>query len=160
MQPIASTEGPHRDGSTRYPATLSAHYTLAKAVIAIFQTLYSSITLYQTRGDQVSQYGYAAFGLTVAPYTVMSLVNLLGNLCTPDYSTVQLIGSPTLDEALCRGNKIDAAIGRLADEPTDTTSWTGTFEAIDTEVEAYIVHFTPEFFPSLSSVNKMNLDKV
>ena len=150
VQPITPTVT-LRPNETRYPATLSAHYTLAKAVIAIFQTLYSSITLYQTRGDQVSQYGYAAFGLTVAPYTVMSLVNLLGNLCTPDYSTVQLIGSPTLDEALCRGNKIDASIGRLADEPTDTTSWTGTFEATNTDVEAYVVHFTPDVFPSLSS---------
>ena len=147
VQPITSAEVTRLDDVTRYPATLSAHYTLAKAVIAIFQTLYSSITLFQTRGDQINQYGYASFGLTVAPYTVMSLVNLIGNLCTPDYSALQLVGSPTLDESLCRGNKVNAAIGRLAEEPTDTTSWTGTFCDVDHEVELYVVRFTQDSAP-------------
>ncbi|KAJ6578363.1 hypothetical protein B0H19DRAFT_578358 [Mycena capillaripes] len=49
------------------------------AVAALVQGFYSAFTLYTTQGGQVATYGYAAFGLTVLPYTIMTLFNLLGN---------------------------------------------------------------------------------
>ncbi|KAF9458545.1 hypothetical protein BDZ94DRAFT_1325423, partial [Collybia nuda] len=48
-----------------------------KGLIALAQLMFSSITIYQARGDQLDRYGYAAFGLSVFPYTLMSLVNLI-----------------------------------------------------------------------------------
>ena len=60
-------------------------------MVSIVQVLLASATLYETRGDQFNQYGYAAFGLTVIPYIVMSIVNLLGNLLTPDFPTLYLV---------------------------------------------------------------------
>lgn len=70
---------------------ISSSYSLEKALVAIFQALYASATLYESRGDQIECYGYAAFGLTVAPYLVMSIINLAGNMLTPKYPSVFMV---------------------------------------------------------------------
>ena len=62
---------------------IAASYSIPKAVIAIVQLGYATVTLYQSRGNQIEHYGYAAFALTVIPYAIMSLINLLGNILTP-----------------------------------------------------------------------------
>jgi hypothetical protein len=50
------------------PTSISSSYNIVGGLIALAQAIYTSVTLYQTRGDQINQYGYAAFGLTVAPF--------------------------------------------------------------------------------------------
>ncbi|GAB1318442.1 hypothetical protein MFIFM68171_08652 [Madurella fahalii] len=65
---------------------ISSSYNVVKA-----QTVYAVVTLYQTRGDQLSQYGYAAFGLTVTPYALMPVIYLLGNLARPSYQTMFMV---------------------------------------------------------------------
>ncbi len=101
------------------PATeLSTNYSLPKYIIAIFQTVYASATLYQTTGDQIRRYGFAAFGLTVAPYLVMSIINLLGTMLTPDYSCVYLVRSEIMDEASRReGAKFEGMVATLRADP-------------------------------------------
>jgi len=84
-------------------------------MVAIAQVLYASYTLYETRGDQLNQYGYAAFGLTAIPYIIMSCVNLLGNLLTPNYPTLYLVSSPELVEALSRRDaQIDGVVVKVS----------------------------------------------
>ena len=103
---------------TRPRIELSSNYNLPKCVIAIFQTLYASATLYQTRGDQIQRYGYAAFGLTVAPYLLMSIVNLLGTVLTPDYPCLYLVRSEVMDEAARReGAKFEGMVATLKSDP-------------------------------------------
>ena len=103
---------------TRPEIELSSNYNLPKCLIAIFQTLYASATLYETRGDQIQRYGYAAFGLTVAPYLVMSIINLLGIMLTPDYPCVYLVRSSVMDEASRRaGAKFEGMIATLRSDP-------------------------------------------
>ena len=63
----------------------------AKAVIAVFQTLYASFTLYEMRGDQIKRYRYASFGLAVTPYLIMSIINLVDNFLTPILPSVYLV---------------------------------------------------------------------
>ena len=46
-----------------------------QAVAAVVQTVSAGITLYRSRGDQVNRYGFTAFGFTVVPYLLMSIVN-------------------------------------------------------------------------------------
>jgi hypothetical protein len=70
-----------------------------KILVALGQTLFAIATLYRTRGDQIAQFGYAAFGLTVTPYAFMSIINLVGNLMTPTYSTVFLVEPRAIQEA-------------------------------------------------------------
>ncbi|KAF3769916.1 hypothetical protein M406DRAFT_66377 [Cryphonectria parasitica EP155] len=78
------------------PVTVSSSYSFVKILISILQLCYASVTLYQTRGDQIERLGYAAFGLTAAQYAWMSFVNLLGNLVCPQYDTMFMVDSPEL----------------------------------------------------------------
>ena len=80
--------------------TIANSYNLIKILISIGQLVFAISTLYRTRGDQIALFGYAAFGLTVTPYAVMSLVNLLGCLLCPQYSTVFLVENVALDTLL------------------------------------------------------------
>jgi hypothetical protein len=94
---------------------LSSSYSITQVMVAITQVLYASYTLYGTSGDQLNQYGYAAFGLTVIPYIIMSCMNLLGNLLTPNYPTLYLVSSPELVEAKSRPDaQIDGVVGKVS----------------------------------------------
>ena len=96
---------------------LSSNFYLPKCVIAVVQTLYASATLYQSRGDQIEHYVYAAFGLTVAPYLLMSIVNLLSTMLTPVYSCLYLVKSEIMDEAARReGAKFEGMVATLTSD--------------------------------------------
>jgi hypothetical protein len=93
-------------------------YNFSKAVIAVFQTIYASFTLYETRGDQIARYGYAAFGLTVTSYLLMSVVNLVSNTVTPDFPTVYLMRDQVMTEAEHRiGKKFERVVGTVQATP-------------------------------------------
>lgn len=99
-------------------------YNAVKALISIGQLLFSVLTLYETRGNQVAVFGYAAFGLTAAPYFWMSLINLLGNLMCPQYPNIFVVNSPTLDQlrkeaedkGLAHRYPFDGTVGRISKE--------------------------------------------
>ena len=95
------------DNEYRKALTISSSASILQSIVAIFQVIYTSFTLYKTRGDQLNRYGYAAFGLTIIPYIIISFLNLVGNLSTPN-STLYLVGSPKVEEAKVReGSVID-----------------------------------------------------
>ncbi|RYP81204.1 hypothetical protein DL769_002096 [Monosporascus sp. CRB-8-3] len=71
---------------------LASNYNVLKILASIVQLLFGMSTLYRARGDQVDRFGYVAFGLTVAPYAWMSLLNLVGNLVSPQYPAKFLVG--------------------------------------------------------------------
>lgn len=77
---------------------ISCSYNVAAIVAAMVQTCYAILTLYRARGNQISRYGFTAFGLTVAPYAVMSIVNLLGSLSSPSYPAMYLVRSNAMTE--------------------------------------------------------------
>ena len=106
-------------GLEPFETDLSAGYSFSKALVAIFQTIYASATLYRARGDQISRYGYAAFGLTVAPYLVMSLINLISNLLTPEYPALYMVKNDVMIEASRRlGSKFEGVVGTVQSERT------------------------------------------
>ncbi|KAJ7053787.1 hypothetical protein C8F01DRAFT_1166234 [Mycena amicta] len=102
---VLSSQLPPPSTTRDNPIVISTSRNASRAVVAIVQTRYGAYTLYLTRGDQIARYGYAAFGLTVAPYTLMSIINLLGSLLTPSYPTMYLVRSEVMDE-------IDRRFGR------------------------------------------------
>ena len=76
--------------------------------------------LYRARGGQISCYGYAAFGLTVIPYLIMSLLNSFADAVTPSYPTCYLVRSEEMDEAERReGCYFDGVVGRLVRQETN-----------------------------------------
>ncbi|GAB1311759.1 hypothetical protein MFIFM68171_01969 [Madurella fahalii] len=80
-------------------ATLASNYNLLKLCISLVQATWATITIYRARGDQISHYGYAAFGLTVAPYAFMSIMNSFANMLTPEYPSMFVIRTPTMNKA-------------------------------------------------------------
>jgi hypothetical protein len=98
---------------------ISMSYSLTKGVISVFQTVYASFTLYQTRGDQITHYGYAAFGLTVTPYLVMSLMNLVSNILTPDFPLIYLVRDHIMDEIEAKsGQRFERVVAQLKKQRT------------------------------------------
>jgi hypothetical protein len=126
---------PTNSGASKYPdeyrtssSQLSPQHSFLKGFIAVFQLAASSYTLYQTKGDQISRFGYAAFGLTVAPYLVMSVVNLMAALLTPDYTRIYVAKTDVMMEAQRRHGIFEGIIGGLC--PQDQTGAKQTFDGI------------------------------
>jgi len=65
------------------PVTLASAYNVPTILVSFIQALGATTTLYRARGDRVDWCGYAVFGLTVAPYAFMSVVNIVAHLLTP-----------------------------------------------------------------------------
>lgn len=101
----------------RSPADMRLYtsFNVPKALFAIIHIIFASVTLHRSRGDQISRYGYASFGLTVIPYLIASVVNLLAGILLPEYPTVFLILSKTSDEAISFGGRIEGAVGRIVE---------------------------------------------
>jgi len=68
-------------------------------ITSIVQLFSSSIALYRARGSQLEQYGYAAFGLSVFPHLLMSLVNLGCAVILGEYPYLCPLWTPILEEA-------------------------------------------------------------
>lgn len=92
---------------------LSKSHSIIKTVAALVQLAFACFTLYHARGNQIQEYGYAAFGFTVVPYAVMSLVNLIGSIVTPNYSSLFMVRSEVMAEAEKRGARFDGTVGEI-----------------------------------------------
>jgi hypothetical protein len=117
---------------------------MPKAIIAVVQTIYAAITLYRTKGNQVQVYGYAAFGFTVTPYIVMSIVNLIAQVVTPDYPALFLVRSDVMNEAERRGGMFDGVVGRLAEDELvkpDPRCYVGVVRTTNSSPQTY--HIAP-----------------
>jgi hypothetical protein len=101
-------------------ALIHCTYRPVNALVALVQLLYSMTTLYRSQGHQVATFGYAAFGLTVAPYAIMSFMNLMSFLLCPDYEGMYLVQSSVLDEArrAMPGTTFPSPVGRLVEKST------------------------------------------
>lgn len=101
---------------------------MIKIIIAIGQLGFAISTLYRARGDQIAVYGFAAFGLTVAQYAWMSLLNLIGSLLCPEYRSMFLVesrGLTSLKKKLkARGQNdefpVEGTVGRVSQETEQT----------------------------------------
>ncbi|KAL2785284.1 hypothetical protein BJX66DRAFT_61674 [Aspergillus keveii] len=82
----------------RKTGDLAASYNIPKAIISLAQAIWAIITIYRARGNQIDQYGYAAFGLTVAPYAYMSIINLMATCITPEYPAIYMVRTSLMNE--------------------------------------------------------------
>lgn len=78
-------------GAAAVPLNLSCNYSFVAATAGIAQVLSASWELYHASERQIPNLGYAAYSLTVVPYLVMSLVNLVACMCQPQYPTMFLV---------------------------------------------------------------------
>lgn len=105
---------------------ITSMYNVPQMLVAIVQLAYSSVTLYRTKGDQLDRFGYAAFGLTVLPYLIMSAMNLVGNLLTPTYPYLYMVCSEEMEELEVRAGsqgRLTGTVGYLVQRnPTSVMS--------------------------------------
>lgn len=123
-------------GRHRSKPGISQSYSFVKYVSSIAQLSYGCVTLFRTKGDQLDRYGYAAFGLTVLPYVIMSLLNFVANTVTPDYASLYLVWSEVMEEAISRGGRFDGTVGMI-----DTT---GVVEADGQELKFLEMNWSQE----------------
>jgi hypothetical protein len=84
------------------------------SISGVAQLIFGLSTLYETAGPQVNRFGYAAFGLTVLPYLIMSIINTAATFFTPTYTSMYLVHSETMDEALGHPSaRFEGTVGRI-----------------------------------------------
>ena len=88
---------------------------VTSAVVAIAQVIFSSITIYRARGEQIEKYGYAAYGLSVYPYALMSVANLIKLAVCGRYPYAYVLRTATLVEAERNGGVFEGAVGNLGE---------------------------------------------
>ncbi|KAH9932952.1 uncharacterized protein B0H18DRAFT_870933 [Fomitopsis serialis] len=93
------------------------------ATLSIIQIVAGSYSLYISWLSQVPTWGYASYGLTVLPYVVMSIINLVCAICVDSYACAQLLRTPILEESLLRRectesqpSAYDGTIGTVREE--------------------------------------------
>jgi hypothetical protein len=100
LSSTVQSTNPMRPGGKRWTTIkVPSSDEILKVIVSTLQAIWSINTLYQTRGDQIDLYGYGAFGLTVLPYAIMSLVNLITNLARPGYPCLYLVHTRYMAEA-------------------------------------------------------------
>ncbi|KAF8541790.1 hypothetical protein BDD12DRAFT_878000 [Trichophaea hybrida] len=92
---------------------ISASHSVLKSVIA-FLHLYSVVRILQSPRIQVNKYG--SYRLTVVPYGLMSLVNILSAIFSPSYPSVYMVDSSVMREARRRGGIFDGVVGELEED--------------------------------------------
>lgn len=104
---------------------LASAHDFPRILFSVIQTVSGASALYRARGSQIERYGYAAFGLTVLPFIVISLVNFLGSLLTSEYETIFLVHSSLMDEMINRGGISDGVVGSVHDPDEEQISIAG-----------------------------------
>ncbi|MCJ1465191.1 hypothetical protein MMC07_003807 [Pseudocyphellaria aurata] len=92
---------------------LASAHDFPRILFSITQTISGAYALYRARGSQIERYGYAAFGLTVLPFILVSLINLLASFLTSEYETIFLVHSSLMDEMIDRGGVSDGVVGTI-----------------------------------------------
>lgn len=85
------TRGQPVDHNPMSETKISCDYNVVKICAAILQILSGLFQIYQSRGTQLVRYGYSTYSLTVVPYVLMSLVNLLVCVCVPQYPMMYIV---------------------------------------------------------------------
>lgn len=116
-------------GST--PLKLSCNYSILQAVAAILQIVYSSLELYEASARQIPKYGYASYSLTVIPYIVMSLANLLATICEPQYPSMFLVVYRGVEKV--PGAPADSSGEGLLQEPKSSSATPGEGDLMSAE---------------------------
>ena len=102
------------ENQTSKPQTrVSSTHGIPRILFSLIQTVSGGYSLFKARGSQIDRYGYAAFGLTVIPYMVVSVINFLGSMLTSEYETCYVVHSAMMDEMVQRGGIVDGAVGTL-----------------------------------------------
>ncbi|TFY68105.1 hypothetical protein EVJ58_g1200 [Rhodofomes roseus] len=100
---------------------LKVHYRpgFIVTLLSLAQMVIGTVSLYVSQTTQIPRWGYAAYGLSVTPYVIMSIMNLLCGVFVDSYTCAQLLRTPILEESVRRGHtntEYDGTIGTVKEE--------------------------------------------
>lgn len=112
--PPGTSLGAINPATDRSSVVIASSYGIVKSFTAALQILFSVFSLWSAYGSQVQNYGYAAFGFSVVPYTVMSFLNAIANVIEADYDTLFMVESEVMVEAFERtGEEFVGAVAAM-----------------------------------------------
>ena len=94
---------------------VATSHSAPRILFSLMQTISGGFSLYRAQGSQIERYGFAAFGLTVLPYMIVSVFNFIGSLLTNEYEMMYMVHSSIMEEMIKRGGAVDGVVGTLAD---------------------------------------------
>lgn len=94
-----------------YSNVISCDYNFVKIAASLAQIIAGGLTVYQASKAQFAAFGFTQSSLTVIPYVLMSLANLVANMTCPNYATLYLVETDLLDEARQKGGVAHGAVG-------------------------------------------------
>ena len=107
---------------------ISSSLGVVKGIVALFQ-LYSVVDYIITEKHEKNRINdYAAYQLTMIPYGLMSVVNILCGMVTPTYSAIYMVNSTVMEEARARKWTFDGTVGELCEDTVGEEGCVG-FEA-------------------------------
>lgn len=87
---------------------------IMQMLVSVVQIVAALYTLYAAEGAQIARWGYAAYGLSVLPYALMSVMNILSASVVGEYASGHVLRTPVLREAARReGSHFDGAVGAV-----------------------------------------------
>jgi hypothetical protein len=116
--PQTASTGPNGEPKEAVAFQPAGQHSIIKVLFSLLQAIGGGVTIYRSRGDQIQQYGYAAFGLSTIPYFFMSVVNFTALLFGPEYSSMYLVHTPDMDDAVREGGYFEGVVGAVNDRPT------------------------------------------
>lgn len=123
------------------------HITSLKPLLQLYKQFTLRLLSTVLGAIKIQRYGYAAFGLTVLPYLIMSIMNLFATSLLPDYSALYIVRSLELDEAITAGAQVDGAVGRIVQSTIENDRFLILNEKQDENINPY------EAFPSITHVH-------
>lgn len=112
--PPGTSLGAINPATDRSSVVIASSYGIVKSFTAALQILFSIFALWSAYGSQVQNYGYAAFGFSVVPYTIMSFLNAIANIVEADYDTLFMVESEVMVEAFERtGEEFVGAVAAM-----------------------------------------------
>lgn len=90
---------------------IAYNHNIIKILAALAQIAYASFQLIESSGPQIERFGYAAYQLTIIPYALMSVLNLIAALCEPEFPAMFLVRRNV--DASGDFNEISAEVGNV-----------------------------------------------
>lgn len=120
IEPISSVDPNALPEGVDFTPTMKLAYNegLIVYIASLVQILSGCWSLYRARGEQFETFGYAAFSLTIVPYVLCSLVNLIANCVNYEFPVCYIVWNEVWEEARARnpGTHADGMIGRIVEE--------------------------------------------
>jgi hypothetical protein len=110
---VVPTPKKSSDKTTPVTTGIASIHSVLKILASIFQLWFAVFTLIRHQGDSIKRWGFASFFLVPVPYAIMSSVNGISNLLTPDYPSLYMVHSEIMDEAEQAGGAFHGIIGRV-----------------------------------------------